>query len=220
MAYIDKPIRVEFYDNRYDFTLPIREHLNVYSLSRIHELVEDQTLVTRKTDQSNPFQKKFYSIGNGFYSVYHDFIKWFVEPMIGDGAVFQKIPTFRIQMPNNKGVGAKHKDSDYSHSPDEINFVIPLTDMKGTTRIFTDDGGIDVRRGEVLIFDGANIEHWNEINKEGYSRVSFDFRVIPSSKYKPSKKKSINTKLPMEIGGYWETLGRGERYADKDSIRL
>lgn len=220
MAYIDKPIRVEFYDNRYDFVTPVRDHLNVYSLRRIHELVEDQTLVTRETDQSNPFQKRFYSIGNDFYSVYHEFIKWFVEPMVGDAVVFQKVPTFRIQMPNNKGVGAKHKDSDYSHSPDEINFVIPLTDMKGTTRIFTDDGGITVRRGEVLIFDGANIEHWNEVNKEGYSRVSFDFRVIPSSKYKPSKKKSINTKLPMEIGGYWETLGRGERYADKDSIRL
>lgn len=223
MAYIDKPIRIEFYDTRYNFREPVREHLNVYDLSRIHELVEDHTLVTRETDQSNPFQKKFYSIGNDFYRVYHDFIKWFVEPLVGESVVFQKVPTFRIQMPDNKGVGAKHKDSDYSHSTDEINFVVPLTEMKDTTAIHTADGAIDIRADEVLIFDGANIEHWNEINKEGYSRVSFDFRVIPKSKYEPSKKKSINTKLPMEIGGYWETLGRGERYeafSEQDSIRL
>ena len=206
MAYIDKPIRVEFYDNRYDFTLPIREHLNVYSLSRIHELVEDQTLVTRKTDQSNPFQKKFYSIGNGFYSVYHDFIKWFVEPMIGDGAVFQKIPTFRIQMPNNKGVGAKHKDSDYSHSPDEQNFWLPVTKAYDTNTMWVEGEPKELEYGQVLHFDGANKIHGNKPNTTPDTRVSLDFRIIPLSSYKPDERTSINTKLPMKVGGYWDQL--------------
>lgn len=213
MAYLDKPIRIEYYDNRYDFCTPVKEHLNVYDLERIHELCENK-LITRETDQANPFQKKFYSIGNSFYWTYHEFIKWFVEPLVGERVVFQKVPTFRIQLPDNLGIGEKHKDSDYSHSVDEINFVVPLTRMKNTAAIHTDKGSIDISRGEVLIFDGANIEHWNEINREGYSRVSFDFRVIPESKFKPSKKKSINTKLKMDIGGYYETFG------EQGSIRL
>ena len=36
--------------------------------------------------------------------------------------VYQRVPTFRVQHPNNLSVHYWHKDKDYSHSTDEINF--------------------------------------------------------------------------------------------------
>ena len=35
--------------------------------------------------------------------------------------------------------------------------------------------------GQMLVFDGANLEHGNRINRSDETRVSFDFRVIPLS---------------------------------------
>ncbi len=196
--------KIEFYGGtRYNFLDAVRKHLNVYDLTRIHELC-DNVLVTRETDQDNPFQKRFYSIDEPFYTIYREFVHNFVEPIFGEKVVYQKIPTFRIQLPDNLAVGEKHKDSDYSHSTDEVNFWVPLTPAYDTNTIWIEGEPVQpMTWGEVLIFDGANKEHENKVNKEGASRVSFDFRVMPKSKFKPSDKESINTHMKMDIGGYW-----------------
>jgi len=177
-------------------------------LQELHKIWEPKDVFKRENDQKTPFHARFYHHFPlmGINDSYKNLIREVIQPYIGEDVVYQAIPSFRIQFPNNLAVGEKHKDSDYSHSKDEINFWLPLTDAKATNTLWIEDKPYPVKYGEILVFDGANKEHENKINKEGYTRVSLDFRVIPKSKYKPSDRKSINTNLPMSVGGYWAEL--------------
>ena len=60
-----------------------------------------------------------------------------------------------------------------------------------------------------LIFD-SGLKHGNKINLENKTRLSFDFRVIPLSKWNPSKNskisKSLNQKLKFSLGDYYDLV--------------
>ena len=43
-------------------------------------------------------------------------------------------------------------------------------------------------------------------NLTSITRASFDFRIIPKSRYIESNHLTINTKIPFGIGGYYEVL--------------
>lgn len=195
----------------YDLYYQVKQIFNlpeVMYLGELHNIWKPDDVFSRENDQKTPFHTRFYHHFPlvGIDESYKNLIREVIQPYVGEEVVYQAIPSFRIQFPDNLAVGEKHKDSDYSHSRDEINFWLPLTDTKNTNTLWIEDTPYPVKYGEILMFDGANKEHENKINKEGYTRVSLDFRVIPKSKYKPSEKKSINTKLPMSIGGYWSEL--------------
>jgi hypothetical protein len=193
----------------YAFAAVVADHLNVRDLSRCHELVE-YALFTRETDQRTVFHRRFYGIGNRFFEIYGRFVKRVAEPFIGEPVVYQRIPTFRVHLPENVGVGEFHRDRDYNHQPSEINFWLPLTDAWDSNSIYIEsaEGREDyqpqaVRYGEVLVFDGANLKHGNHVNRTGCTRVSFDFRVIPKSRYVDSDRTSVNTNVPFKVGGYF-----------------
>jgi len=198
------------YDTRaFPFAELVARHLNVDDLSRCHELA-DYPLFKRETDQKTSFHQRFYTIGGAFFDTYRRFIKTVAEPFIGDEAVYQKIPTFRVHLPNNLGVGEFHRDRDYNHQVTEINFWLPLTDAWETNSIYieSEEGKRDyapwsVRYGQVLVFDGANLSHGNRINQTGCTRVSFDFRVIPRSRYTDGAGASVNMGATFTIGGYY-----------------
>ncbi|MDJ0797353.1 MAG: hypothetical protein QNJ51_11070 [Calothrix sp. MO_167.B12] len=146
----------------------------------------------------------------GFIKTYQNFISFLEESFFGEKLVYQKLPTLRIHFPNNLSVGEYHRDRDYNHPMEEINIWVPITTAKRTATIHMEssfDRGdfhpIELEYGQYLIFDSA-LKHGNEINVEGYSRVSFDFRVIPLSKYKQSEGKSINQNMKFAIGDYYQ----------------
>jgi hypothetical protein len=56
------------------------------------------------------------------------------------------------------------------------------------------------------MWDASNLLHGNKLNSEITTRVSFDFRVIPKSRYIPSTYGSINMNSQFAIGGYYEML--------------
>jgi len=56
------------------------------------------------------------------------------------------------------------------------------------------------------MFEGSNLKHGNKINRTGFTRVSFDFRIIPFRKYKPCERRTINTKMRFIVGEYFEKL--------------
>ena len=63
----------------------------------------------------------------------------------------------------------------------------------------------------MLVFDGVNLAHGNKLNETGKTRVSFDFRVIARSQYRPRHDaQSVNTGARFEIGGYFEELDGGD----------
>ena len=208
VAYVNKPIEIINYPTYwYNFISIVGYMIEKNDeLPNLHTEWSPAALLKRENDQNTPYHKRFYHNLQILSPAYRRFIKEIVESHVGEPVVFQKVPTFRIQFPGNIAVGEKHKDSDYNHLSNAINFWVPLTDVNKHNCIWTADGPITCKYGQAVVFDGANIEHWNVPNKSKKTRVSFDFRVVPKSKFKPSKKKTINTGMQMDIGGYYDTL--------------
>lgn len=172
-------------------------------------------------DQGTFFHNRFYETirqDNRFLSAYKSFID---EIIISnhfphrDDMMYQKIPTFRVHLPNNKSVGGtSHKDSDYNHPSGEINFLVPLTSMRGSNSVFyeTHPGYKDFRfkeldPGQYWEFDGNRCEHGNIQNVTGWTRVSFDFRMISEYDLKHAPETySIAHGLKFTKGEYYEKI--------------
>ena len=67
---------------------------------------------------------------------------------------------------------------------------------------------INLRYGELFIFNGGIYNHGNKINITGKTRVGFDFRIILSKDYSASNSSSLNIKKRFIIGEYYDCLGR------------
>merc|ERR1712113_957712 len=81
-----------------------------------------------------------------------------------------------------------HCDADYRrHFNGELNFWLPLTNVFGTNTLWLESapGRGDFRPmvlepGEFLRFNGYECRHYTVKNETDASRVSFDWRMIPS----------------------------------------
>ncbi len=149
-------------------------------------------LVTPGKDNHTPWHAKLYAgvKGSEFMRVYDAFLRNFVRSMFDESLVVQEQPTFRIHWVGNLGVGAFHKDKEYNHPEEETNFWVPVTPAFGTNTIWIesqpDRGDFQpqpVNYGQALVFPGCQLTHGNKVNDTGKTRVSFDFRVIPKSKW-------------------------------------
>jgi hypothetical protein len=171
-------------------------------------------------DQATLFHKQFYAMVDQmpdgiFMDTYRRFAKY-VKSFVGEGEfLYQRIPTFRVHLPNNKAVGGiSHRDSDYNHPKQEINIIVPLTSMFGTNSMFTETRPhlrdfrlVQLDVGQFLIFNGANCEHGNFINTTGITRVSFDFRLLPKSAYNPEKAgESVAHHIKFLDGHYYAAI--------------
>lgn len=197
-----------------NFVDPIKGALglsDIDDLANVHLKFENELPVTRETDSKTSIHQLYYEqIGStDFYEQYRKFIHSVVGNLVDGPLIVQKIPTFRVHLPNNKAVGQYHRDSDFGHQPGAINFWVPVTPAFESNAIHianTDDvdpSPVAVNVGEALAFDAVNLFHGNEVNLTGQSRVSFDFRVIPEHEYSESSKVSINTMTQLAIGGYY-----------------
>ncbi len=103
--------------------------------------------------------------------------------------VYQSPPTTRIVFPNGNKTIAMHSDSDYpGHQEAEINFWLPITNVYGNNSLWiesepqkADFKPVEMKYGQFLRFDGHDCRHYTVQNDTPVCRVSFDFRVIPSS---------------------------------------
>ncbi len=206
----------KFDKDKYDFRNKICKSLQNEDLESLHKNF-NYYLLERNKDQSTEFHKKFYNNYDidGFKELYESFIENFCCELLQTKLVFQAKPTFRVHMPENLGVGEFHKDSDYNHPLEEINFLIPVTDAQDTSTVWVesapslaDYSPINLKYGEILVFRGGLLKHGNKINKTDKTRVSFDFRVIPEQEFKPNAYSSINTGMTFSIGSYYSATGQ------------
>ena len=185
-------------------------------LTQLHREREYPTM-TRATDQNTVFHKAFYDLAvtESFQTMYRDFVEAVVEHNLGpivNGDVYQTVPTFRVQLPSNVAVGEFHKDADYGHDTHEINFWVPLTPVFKESAVWIEDAdGISYKPwpcqpGQALIFDGANMKHGNVPNHSGFTRVSFDFRILSYMFVRETEQRSINSKMRFVVGEYWSEL--------------
>ena len=182
---------------------------------KVYELFE------RENDQSTVWHKCFYDRireDSIFESEYMSFLSQHIKPRFNEEIVYQKIPTFRVHLPDNISVGEFHKDKHYRNEDwadrvRELNYFGPLTKAYGTNTIWAeteeDLGDYKEMRadyGECVEWSATKLTHGNKQNITRNTRVSFDFRVIPKSRYIESNHLTINTKIPFGIGGYYEVL--------------
>lgn len=140
--------------------------------------------------------------------------------------IYQSFPSIRIQYFNNVVI-PPHCDSDSigNHPIGEKNFLLPITKMYGTNRMFieTEPGngdfkGIDLEYGELLYFNGNKCIHYNEKNIESDIRISLDFRVIFWEDYKRYIQQNVTytnprdgrTPVLMTIGGYYQSCVKSD----------
>jgi len=178
-------------------------------------------LFDRKHDQSTIWHKCFYKMirkDSSFDDIYKIFLEDKIKPRFNEEIVYQKIPTFRVHLPGNISVGEFHKDKHYrneewANKVQELNYFLPLTKAYGTNTIWAEteeDLGdfqeIRANIGDCVEWDASKLTHGNKQNITSNTRVSFDFRVIPKSRYIESNHLTINTKIPFGIGAYYEVL--------------
>ena len=203
--------------DEYNFRQEIEKMFGTNQLERIHEIEDcDFGILDMETDQTTYLHKKFYEKveQTNFLDDYKKFLKDVILPHFNEDLLYQKIPTFRIQVPDNISVAEFHNDKSYSHSPDEVNIFLPITEAKETYTIWSesqenlgDYSPMNAEYGEYYIWDGANLKHGNKINESNISRFSVDFRVLPYSKYDENNmQETITTKIKLKLGSYFDLM--------------
>jgi hypothetical protein len=209
--------------NIYNFLDHIKPIFNNIELNQLHTQTnkEYEIPIELGSDTSTEFHNIFYKYirenGEELKKLYIEFIEEYIYPLIGeDEILYQKFPSFRIQLPNNKAVCSWHSDGDKDnkHPNGEINFIIPLTDCYDTNTVWTesepnkkDYHPINMKYGELLRFNGNKCSHGNKVNKTNVTRVSMDFRILPKNKYDENYEvKTSSTKQKYIIGGYYELM--------------
>jgi len=204
----------------YNFYMLVSGLFNVYHLTKLHVLEKDLSegeLLDQSNEAETFFHKKFYSkLKEGWPEIekaYEDFILNEVSPLFEEDFLYQKFPSFRIQVPNQTAVSKWHYDSDEDHKhPDwEINFQIALTEMNDSSATWietvpglNDFSPMNMEEGEFCIFDGNKCRHGNKVNKTGKTRVSFDFRVLPISRHDENTTKESYYGRKFAEGGYYK----------------
>jgi len=210
--YLNIPYKIYYDTNKFPFKSIVCDMLDVDYLEHLH-LLESYELLERKKDQSTTWHKKYYEkFEKYFNSTYIDLINYIKDSYGYKELIYQKIPTFRVQLGNgNVAVGEWHKDKTYNHGISEVNFWMPFVDTNCANSVWIEskeDLGdykpYEVKYGEILIFNGANLNHGNKRNMSGKTRVSVDFRLVDPEKFTPNQSGSINMQTKFDIGGYFE----------------
>ena len=215
-----------------DYNFP-KEVARIFSvveneLNHLHVLREDlmpSSKLNFENETRTDFHQVFYDAlrsdeGTAIKKVYADFVRDIVAPIFEEDFVYQKFPSFRVHLPDNQAIHRWHYDSDDDHRhPDwEINFQIALTDIFGNNAMWLesvpgikDYHPVEMRAGEFCIFNGNKCFHGNKPNDTGKTRVSFDFRVMPYSRYDESKcRESLTTNRKFAIGDYYDLYRRND----------
>jgi hypothetical protein len=149
----------------------------------------------------------------GFLATYRRFVRFIQDEIIGEPIVYQRLPSLRIQYPGMTSYGVMHTDREYNHPSEEINIWVPITEVRGTaSMVIESDFGkgdyapVEMPYGKMVIFD-SGLVHGNVVNEEGYTRMSFDLRVIPKRSYRDSKGAfSATAGKEFTLGNYYEKL--------------
>jgi hypothetical protein len=198
------------------------------NLKQAHRLIEGSTewsQITFQNDTSTEFHTKYYKspLYPEMISLYQRFLQqWLLPQLEEEEYIVQKEPSFRIHLPNNTAVGKRddeaesnerigfHCDGEYNHPPSEMNYMLTVTGQSDTNSCYVesepgkeDFHPITLQYGEVFRFYGNRCRHFNKKNISGQTRISFDFRVIPASKYEEVEASAVHSGRKFVVGGYY-----------------
>lgn len=227
--------KTEIFDydlERFNFHTRLQEIFNFpRTLELLHKIAEEKAQVTFDGDTKTNFQRTFYDSPHyeAFRDLYYDFVRTHIFALFPEETtlVVQKDPCFRVCPLNNTALGIRsgedpegpigmHCDSDYNHPPEEVNFIIAVTEMWDTNSVYfeSEPGKGDFRalhlyRNQFIKIFANKLRHYNLRNISGQTRVSLDFRVIPYSKYNADyEKSSVHGHRKMIIGDYFIAINK------------
>lgn len=197
--------------DKYPFRLIVRRMFDGFPLEELHK--RQLTQGWQLNDQDTSHHKHVYKhLDKEFYDCYYAFIKSISPNLTADDWCAQATPTFRFQAPGTTATREFHRDRDYGHPPQTVNVVIPITIMKGTAAPHVEAAPyvkvferMEMQPGEMCVFDAANALHGTHVNQEGYTRVSFDFRLLPL-RFMPTDVTTINQRVPIAVGHYYKKV--------------
>ena len=227
-----KKIVFEYDINSFNFYDIFKQYLSKFGISNLENFHSEcsQTLLPDEivdvaNDQLLPVYKILYEIDQGYHltnnsfpgkflNTYKDFVHYLSSTIIQEDLVFQRKPTLRIHLPNNKAVGDFHKDREYNHPIEEINIWVPITSAFNTNTLWLesafdkeDYSPMNMNFGQGLVFD-SGLSHGSVVNVENLTRLSFDFRIIPLSKWKVIKgrkpKFSVDQNIKFALNEYYD----------------
>ncbi len=182
----------------------------VNDIEKIHEYQTSNELFSKGTDQSSWLHKQIYKEFDKcdksklIISYYQLCINIKEELSNSTGIknwAIQRFPSVRIQYPENISVFEFHKDNDYNHPLGEINIFLAVTKCKGTATLNIEKNlgwnnyePLILKAGEFATINTSIFKHGDYINKENYTRISVDFRMIPSHVLNLSKVKNSLSK--------------------------
>lgn len=221
-----KKIR-KYNSKNYNFTKIVQEAFDCTELERIHEIYPNMVPNAETLAKPWPLNETTSDFHSTFYKslddrwdelslMFDNFVKNEITEAVGEPFIYQKFPSFRIQTPGLKAVTKWHCDSDDNHRhPDgEINFIIAITKMFNNNTVWIeskpglgDFEPLNLDPGEYVQFNGNKCIHGNKDNDTNFTRMSFDFRVLPLRNYKPGENRDSATKgNKFEVGGYYKEL--------------
>jgi hypothetical protein len=216
------------YDTKiYRFKELVEEVFNCSELNRIHihrkDLFPGEELLSKPwpfNEATDDYYKTFYGkLGSGWSEMvnsYEMFVNNEISKLFDEDFLYQYFPSFRIHLPGLKAVNKWHYDSDdyHKHPDGEINFHLSVTDCFDTNAIWVeskprkeDFEPIEMSYGQFAQFDGNKCTHGNKVNLTGKTRISFDFRILPISKYLKGKNKmSVTKSNKFEVNEYYKEI--------------
>ena len=214
--------KIHSYDIKiYPFKTLLQNLYQVKKIEKLHlerpDLLPEEELKF-ENEASTKFHKIFYDKLNNnwreFKELYESFVKKEITKLFDEPFAYQYLPSYRVQIPKEKAIHKWHFDSDKDHKhPDgEINFCLAITKMENTTAIWAETSPgkkdffpMEIDYGQYFNFNGNKCTHGNKINESDNVRISFDFRILPKSKYSLSQKTtSVTSKKKFIIGEYYK----------------
>lgn len=195
---------------------------NKFELENLHGLlIDEKKLLKKGTDQSTLFHKAIYStfdepnyFSSQFWHSYKELCLEIVDKLKietcyqGEWAI-QRFPTIRFHFPNNVSVFEFHRDSNYSHPIGEINCFYALNECINSSALqveknlgFEDYVPLNLQPGEYGILNTSIYKHGDLINKTGKTRVSMDFRFIPTI-FLSNSKISLTKQIKFTTNSYF-----------------
>jgi hypothetical protein len=176
----------------------------------------------------------FFDTDTRFLKEYTKFITMYIKPLFPEDMflLYQSTPNIRISFPDSTAIGSRptdpipeiiglHSDSEFGHPKDEINFVIPITEMYDSNSIYFEKEidsndtfesyhNLHLQNNEFFRCYFNKLRHYNRINETGKTRISLDFRIIPYSKYgnvvSASVNESISSHKQLKLGEYFNYI--------------
>lgn len=219
-------MKIYTYDTtKFDFRKLLLEHFECDDLQKLHDRHSDwlpKEELSFSEESSTKFHKSFYEKlrepWSEFVKLYRSFIAEQISSHVcGDcDFIFQKLPSFRVHLPDEKAIHKVHYDSDedHRHPLGELNVFLPMTKCLPNNTLWAesepgkgDFSPMLLSYGEYAIWNGNECAHYNESNTEEKTRVSLDFRLMPTDRYDPNySRESYTSTTKFLLGDYYDKL--------------